>query len=180
MNKDLLDFYERWMNKANEYDARKLSDCFDKFITLFILYNALYFYIAQEKGHLKKNGLKDFEMATSKIKKYFPYKNFCNNKKVDLAITQLCKLVEEGRFFIRGNNQDLDKELISKSRSTDDEEKTKGILEFVYFIRCNLFHGQKSFTERQKSVLLPCITILEELNKLVFNSLRQNENLISN
>jgi len=171
MNEDLKKFYDRWMHKTNEYDTQELSDCFDKFVSLYISYNALYGNIARENGHLNRNGRpNDYEMATSTIKRYFPFRDFCNNKNVSSAIEKLCKIVEKGNFYIR--HPVVDRELIRKSRSTDHKEKTKGILEFVYFIRCNLFHGEKSFTKRQKQVLLPCITILEELNKAVYESLR--------
>jgi hypothetical protein len=34
--------YNRWADKANNYNEINLSDSFDKFFTLFVAYNILY------------------------------------------------------------------------------------------------------------------------------------------
>jgi hypothetical protein len=175
MNPDFVEFYKRWFVKVSEYDVDVLSECFDKFVTLFILFNFQYSFIAREKGVANKDGwFKDKDMATSRIIDYIPTEDFCSCKIVIDSVEKICSLVEGDYFCIhydRNRNRDRDRELMNKIRSTNLEQKCKGILEMLYFIRCNLFHGQKSFTENQKSILIPCIKILEVLNKLIFRSM---------
>jgi hypothetical protein len=57
-------------------------------------------------------------------------------------------------------------------QSPDFEEKVEGILETIYQVRCNLFHGEKSFAPHQKMILLPCIVILEEINDVIFEYIK--------
>jgi len=45
------------------------------------------------------------------------------------------------------------------------------LLEIVYQIRCNTFHGQKRFEESQRQILDPCIRILERLNDMMITKL---------
>jgi hypothetical protein len=170
VNRDFLDFYKRWIDKANQYNTNDLSECFDKFITLFILYNFQYSYIARKENIVKPNGwFKDKEMATVIIKNHFPVQDFCDDPKVTTAITAICSLVTENIFFIRNDN--IDKKLLKNVQSANVQDKCKGILEMLYFIRCNLFHGQKEFTDSQKAILIPCIEILQILNAIIFDSL---------
>lgn len=39
---ELKEFYHRWNIKCNSYDNQILSDLFDKFFSLFVIYNRLY------------------------------------------------------------------------------------------------------------------------------------------
>ncbi len=165
MNEDFLIFYKRWLEKAGEY-TDSLTDCFDKFVTLFILFNSQYNYLAEEDGEMDKG---DKYKATEYIKQYLGSEGFCENTIIKKESSKIIELIQDGEFYLK--DERIDAELVKKVSSSNHEEKTKGILEIIYFVRCNLFHGQKSFTEDQKRLLLPCIVILEEINKIVFNSI---------
>jgi hypothetical protein len=53
LNPRFKEFCNRWLEKAKEYDETELSQLFDKFFTLYVVYNALY---VLEFGQLKLNG----------------------------------------------------------------------------------------------------------------------------
>ncbi len=169
MNEDFLTFYKRWLKKAGEYNTCSLNDCFDKFVTLFILFNFQYNYLAKEDGIDKTDAYK----ATKYIKRHLNLKDFCENKIIKEESPKIIELIRDGTFYLKGEK--IDAELVKKVSSSNPEEKTKGILEIIYFVRCNLFHGQKSFTEDQKRLLLPCIVILEEINNILFNSIKAKQ-----
>ena len=42
LSNEFQEFYRTWMTKAAEYGTEELRDCFDKFFTLFVVYNRLY------------------------------------------------------------------------------------------------------------------------------------------
>jgi hypothetical protein len=170
MNRDFREFYRRWLDKANQYNTDNLSECFDKFVTLFILYNFQYSYIAHKENIVNSKGLfEDKKMATVIVKNHFPVDEFCNNLQVVNAVNTIYSLLSDGIFYIRDDA--VDRKLLGKVRSTNMEHRCEGILEMLYFIRCNLFHGQKDFTENQKRILIPCIEILQVLNEIIFTSL---------
>src|SRR5437016_5354896 len=54
-------FCQRWLQKAASYDPAKLEDAFDKFFTLFVAFNRLYFHAAQVSGQAERG---DRRMAT--------------------------------------------------------------------------------------------------------------------
>lgn len=165
MNKVFLNFYKRWLEKSKKY-TDSLTDCFDKFITLFILFNFQYNYLAEEDGVDRR----DKDKATKYIKRYIDCEDFCKNKVIEEESQKIIDLIQRGVFYLKDRR--IDNTLIKKVKSSNYEEKTKGVLEIIYFVRCNLFHGQKSFTEDQKKFLLPCIAILEEINRIVFESIK--------
>ena len=70
------EFYENWIIKANVYSENVLRDIFDKYLTLFVIYNCEYNLIASET---MKKGIFDRYAATESIVKflgadYFLYK----------------------------------------------------------------------------------------------------------
>lgn len=42
MKQYFTDFYNNWTNKANGIDGDALSNVFEKYMTLFVIYNNLY------------------------------------------------------------------------------------------------------------------------------------------
>ena len=166
MNEDFLDSYERLLNKANSYATGNLADCFDKFSTLFTLYNLQYNYVAKSKNIKKDDNYK----AIGLIKKFIDCKSFCEKSIIDNKSAEIIRLIEDGAFYLK--NVPIDSEVVKKMKSTDFEERTKGILEALYYVRCNLVHGDKTFTDDQRRILNPCIVILNELNSIVFERIR--------
>ena len=47
----------------------------------------------------------------------------------------------------------------------------EGILEFIYHIRCNLFHGKKEINAIQEAILSPSVILLERIVNIVYDEL---------
>lgn len=75
-------------------------------------------------------------------------------------------LIETEQFYIKlsvpnGDSQvDQDQKLLANLRSDDSEEKFLAVLDTIYTIRCNLFHGNKAFQPVQVTLLRPTVVIL--------------------
>jgi hypothetical protein len=68
-----------------------------------------------------------------------------------------------------------DQELLSKLDSNNCNDQISGILEFIYQIRCNMFHGRKGYEPVQELLLEPVLYFLHKIVLALFNKL-QNEN----
>ncbi|QNF33610.1 hypothetical protein HUW51_13090 [Adhaeribacter swui] len=67
---ELQQFYERWNEKLNSYTTQNLNDVFDKFFSLFVIYNRVYNVvevILNEEGKLVE--LKSLGLIDKKRKK---------------------------------------------------------------------------------------------------------------
>jgi hypothetical protein len=173
------DFIRRWLKKAEEIEIVHLEDYFDKYFTLFVAYNRLYamttFILAEKKrvNISDKNAFPDSDAATDYVSQYVGARNLLKtideNPKSQAALGTMIKLIEEEKFYIKldmvtGARQPAkDKALLARLRSGNKNEKGTAVLEMLYAIRCNMFHGHKGFHEVQKDLLDPAISILERL-----------------
>ena len=190
-------FYEKWYEKANGYIDNTLSDAFDKFITLYIIYNSLYVEVWNKLvlSDFKKVSKKNFReriAATDYIIKYlkdtyYIDKLFCNEQS-EKCLSTICQLIEQERFYIvfEVNNNGIrqpfpnkDKDLLNCLKSNSKNSRAKAILELIYNIRCNLIHGGKGFEEYQKELLFPVNYILEKTIEIMYDKLK-NENILIN
>lgn len=167
---DTLNFIQRWLDKASRYENEKLEDYFDRFFSVFVLYNFLYCLINEQNGYNKK---KDSEAAVYVAKKYLGASKIYEDESLKADALRIKELINEGSFYIRDSVWDKSK--IKKIESNDPEQWSKGILEIVYKIRCNTFHGSKSFSEDQKVILQPCINIIGRICILIIEELDANK-----
>lgn len=178
INAEIKVMYNRWIDKASDYDEMNLSDSFDKFFTLFVAYNILYTEttkILVSEGKAKLNsfgGVPDSEGATKNIVKYLD-SNFLSRKLLEdsqiiKAIADLNSVIPS-KFYIK--DTEWDRKRMDAINSNQYNRVAKAILELIYGVRCNMFHGAKEFTQMQKEILNPCIVILEKVNKLLFDKL---------
>ena len=68
--------------------------------------------------------------------------------------------------------RDKDLELLNKLESTHTDRKAKAIADFIYSIRCNVFHAQKGYQQNQTRVLNPVNTLLKKMIDVLFEKLR--------
>lgn len=161
---DTLDFLLRWQKKNKHYDYNNLVNCFDGFFTAFVLYNLLYDLLCSQNGpnyNIKGNE----ERAIKAARKYLGASTIAADEDIRSNASVIRRLIESRTFYIRDHIWDAAR--IEKLRTGDPEQWSIGVLEIVYKIRCNLFHGQKSFQENQREILIPCIKILERINDLI-------------
>jgi hypothetical protein len=193
--KDMLspefhDFCHSWLNKADEYTTNTLQECFDKFFTLFVVYNRLYgetTFVLHRKNIInisRRTAFPDADAAKNYVLQYLGSYSFidslANNQATSNAIISLKQLLAGGHFFIklhmitgkRQRNKDL--ELLEQLNSKNKNTKAHAILDVLYSVRCNMFHGHKGFDEFQTALLSPCIILLESICRQLLNKL-ENE-----
>jgi len=59
--------------------------------------------------------------------------------------------------------------------SRGSNRRAKAVLEALYAIRCNMFHGQKGFQPIQLELLQPAIAVLETTADALYRALEQND-----
>jgi hypothetical protein len=177
------EFVGRWLARADEIQLTSLDNYFDKFFTLFVVYNRLYIEAAftlASNGQVdiyKKTSFPDREGATSYIAKLVGADKIVSTTNADpqcvKALEQIAKLIEQKEFAIKlhpvtGKNQpDEDMQLLQDLRSANQNAKAIAILDMIYSIRCNTFHGQKGFEDDQIEILGPAIVLLRKIIELL-------------
>lgn len=191
---ELSEFCNRWLAKAQRYDINYLPDCFDKFTTLYTVFNTVYsqagFLIRQrDTGSLfsmitqKHPRVKPFATlpdrlsATSYVVQYYGERRLQQeikeNQECKDAVSTLVNLIETGRFYFHDDpntghpDRTRDLNLAQASKTYDP----KAILSIIYQARCNMFHGEKAFVESQRQVLPCLITLLEFITLKVLHKL---------
>ncbi len=186
-------FYRNWIRKAEEYGTEELHQCFDKFFTLYVVYNRLYAemtFLLVRKGEVTfkkgRSSFPDSKAAKDYVRNYLGSSDIVNQLEEDLNTKQslhaILKLIEEGTFHIKldvmtGNRQkEADKKLLNSLRSIDEDTKALAILDYIYSIRCNMFHGHKGFNEIQVEILKPTIILLQKIVTLLYEKLSTERN----
>lgn len=167
--KDTLEFIQRWQRKRRLYKLDRLEHYFDRFFTSFVLYNFLYDTICIR---LQLNLDRDKEMATKAAKEHLGANAIFNDPMIRENADKIRVLIESSTFYIR--NQVWDAQRIQKLTPRDPELWVEGLLEIMYGIRCNTFHGQKSFEESQKAILDPCIAVVERLSDMIIETMHDS------
>lgn len=176
--------YLRWLDKSNQYAEDSLNRHYDEFFTVFVGYNILYVEASKilvSQGRAKTNkygGINDGEGATTNIIKFltaeYLTRELLEATEVKTNIDQLMTQLKSG-FYVR--NHEWDKKRIDGVSSRTGNRTGKAVLEIIYGIRCNMFHGEKNFEADQKNILISSTIILRKVNELIFQRLKQgNEN----
>jgi hypothetical protein len=176
-------------------DCKKRCEALiDKFFTLYVVYNALYNEVnaslERDQKIQIKNRRAEEEKAVENVILFLSVKKLFSKISEDPAsrtsITRLEKIMEEGiksrrnsygdlRICYHSNgiyDEDGDKNLQSKfSQKNKPDIYVKGILEFIYHIRCNLFHGKKEINAIQEAILSPSVILLETIVNIVYDEL---------
>jgi hypothetical protein len=188
LNSEFRDFCDRWLQKAEDYDTIDLNQCFDKFFTLYVVYNALYVETAallhrkakkegRDEYKLEDGRFPDESAATKYVLDFLKSRSlmdaFESDEKTKHALTELISVIQIGQFNIQldpvwGRPQRVkDRELLTSLKSNNTDEKARAILKIIYAIRCNMFHGRKGLHPVQKELLTPLINILEKVINLL-------------
>jgi hypothetical protein len=183
LNFELRNFIENWLTKADKIYLSSLETYFDKFFTLYVVYNRLYaeatFSLARmgRVDMANKDHFPDVEAATNYILQFLSARYFVSqiieDKKSDIALKEIVQLIRDESFYIKldmvtGNKQrNSDLELLEELESENKATKGKAILETIYSIRCNMFHGHKGFEPVQAQILSPVIVLLRKIIDLL-------------
>jgi hypothetical protein len=184
LSPEFQEFVNKWLAKADRYGDANLEDLFDAFFTLFVVYNRLYaettFVLARE-GKITIDERKPFPDA--KAAKVYVVKYLTANRLVadidtdpdcKAALDSIIQLLDNNTFsikldLIQGNPQpDLDLALLRDLRSADAEARSRAILDVLYSMRCNMFHGHKGFSLVQATILRPATVLLRRVIDILF------------
>ncbi len=166
-------FCTNWLVKAEAYNEGTIEGCCDKFFTLFVVFNRLYaeatFELARrEVVQIAPNrSLPDRKGATEFTLQFIGQAEFDNlSGKIDQPVRELIRLIDQGQFYIKlsvpngGHQPGADIKLLQALRSRG-KTRALAVLDAVYSIRCNLFHGHKAFDPVQIELLRPTIHIMQ-------------------
>jgi hypothetical protein len=167
-------FCDRWIDKADAYRSNDLEDLFDRFFTLFVAYNR--FYSAAAELHRATLDARqaaflqgDRKEATTIMARLIGHRRFLNAKQERPAIGAACETISSllhGRhFFLHSIRRTKEPDLARDAKLAEGLNKHSllAVLECLYQIRCNIFHGEKEFAPRQAELLIPAITLLEAI-----------------
>ncbi|WP_299221219.1 hypothetical protein [uncultured Aquimarina sp.] len=183
MNQYFRDFHNNWIAKANAISTNELSDIFDKYITLFVIYNNLYNQVPNKliiSGIPVPNKIFDNKAATELVVKFLTPEDLLlefSNNNLDNDIESIINLIDQETFHIKinygGYNRNEDLKILNELKSENKGKKATGILKVIYYVRCNIFHGNKDFVEYQRILMEPLIKILSVTNDFLFRKLTE-------
>lgn len=107
LNPRFRQFYQDWKQKADEYSEEELRDVFDKFITLFVLYNFEYNEIVQilkSEGTHIYNQFDDRKAATDWVLQFIGSGTLIskiNQSGLNDEVNQIIDLIENESFYIK-------------------------------------------------------------------------------
>lgn len=191
MEKESIEFCNKWLEKAQATDDTTFGGAFDKLFTLYVAYNRLYTeatYKLANRGDIKLENRDYFPDAQAArdyvvifLKSGSLEEELLKDEHCKSAINTLKEILEFNEFNIKLNpvtaqaNPEADRDLLGRLNSESKDTRTKAITDFIYSVRCNAFHGQKSYEKHQLRVLHPVNTILLKLCKLLLAKLLKPE-----
>ena len=185
------EFCAAWIARAGEADTRHIAGVFDRFFALWVVYNRLYEAAARTLAQ------ECHDWASAFVRRNQPFRPlpdrmsatrgvilFCGRQRLAAAIAQhdgcsrmleaTLQAIDSGLLFLNEDYQTgepdyaKDRELVGHVRKGDPG----ALLELLYQARCNLFHGQKAYSEVQRPLLEGMIEVLVVTIEQVRASLR--------
>lgn len=179
MRLETKEFIQNWEKKLSQIknDDNQLKELYDKFTTLFTIFNRYYneaFYQLIQEKKLQKSRYSDYVKATSIVIEFLDSQSIIdivvkneNQKDID----SVCLLIENEAFHINLADgepvQQNDRQLLENLRNESSAIKAKAILSTIYNVRCNIVHGYKDFQEYQRLLVEPLIKLLESVIELL-------------
>lgn len=190
LTQEFSDFIRNWNEKADQIRLGSLATYFDKFFTLYVVYNRLYAEITfdlNRAGRIdisRRNTFPDNRAATDYVLHFIGAGYFVSKITLDddslKALEEIIALIQNKCFHIMldmvtGEAQpQRDITLLEHLTSENACIKAKAILRMIYSVRCNMFHGHKGFDEVQIEILEPTIILLQKTITIVLHKLQRN------
>lgn len=182
------EFTTRWLAKAAAYRGRNLAPVYDKFFTLFVVYNRAYDEAARftlidrpvalmvSRQRIEQGRVPSVSQVGDRIKATRGVDAFCGaslrshvftKRNVLAALERLKALADSGEFSFFFD-RDTGRLMPNRDRSSlygATQGDVLSVLDFLYQVRCNLFHGQKGFSVEQVQVLQPANILLSAVTR---------------
>ena len=154
-----MEIAKRQLEKSKKYNSDNVEEVMDKFFSLYVAYNAMYSKFSQGDNN------DDRACATTRMADYLKNENITILNDCESTIKKMLKPVEDGIFYIYGNHSSLDykKDSVIIQKIHEDINNYRAILNFIYGIRNNMFHGTKQIIAEQVQLINPANIILEKL-----------------
>jgi hypothetical protein len=191
LSPEFKEFYSSWMKKAQPHGHPDLRQSFDRFFTLYVVFNRLYaeatfrLWRKEQVQLASRNRFPDSEAAQEYVVQYVGAAHLLqalnNDPNTRIALESIRAYVCDGTFSFKLNmmtgeaQPDEDRRLCQHLTSADRNKQAVAILEILYAIRCNMFHGHKGFESIQARLLNPVTIVLEELIKVVYVKLDEDD-----
>lgn len=182
-------FCENWLRKAEGIDDTNISGAFDKFFTLFVVYNRLYVETTYRMVNNRqinlsnRNTFPDDKAAKDYVVQFltcsYIESQIENDRSCLIALEFLKTILRKPLFNIKLNQisgmpqPDKDADLLRRLDSENVNTRITAVTDFIYSVRCNIFHAQKGYQEEQILVLEPVNVLLSKLITLLFAKLIQ-------
>lgn len=128
--RDLKDIAKTWLNKAKQEE-----DCFDRFVSLWFAFNALYneFLYRYEKDAI-------IDLVDDR-------RYFIGDRRLNKILSSPSVDFFKRRVIrdCKGTGQDTRQEQIKLKSFGPPKMRLKNLLLILYQVRCNLFHGNKMY-----------------------------------
>ena len=182
LNSDFKVLCNRWQEKAKKYNNNDINQLYDKFFTLYVVYNMLY---SEAAAYLHRKAIEENRQEYKLDGDNFPDKNAATKYVLDLltstglmqsleSISTTKQAIDKLKLVIPnfsicsdpifGKSQpEKDDKLISNLNSSSTDENARAILHLIYQVRCNMFHGRKGVDSVQKELLIPLTVLLEKI-----------------
>lgn len=169
MTTDTKEFILNWERKLIEIKNDDLGSLFEKFTTIYTIYNRLYneAYAQAKQKDAKLNINGDYKKAVIFVNEYISSDiiiQVLEDQNLIIEVDDIARLIEEKVFYINLRNGtpelEMDDQLRNNLLSDDKEIKAKAILTTIYKVRCNLVHGHKNFEEYQRLLVEPLLSII--------------------
>ena len=88
-------------------------------------------------------------------------------------VNEIISIIDSNQFKVV-SSYDKDPNLKNNWLSGDINNQLTSLLETLYYLRCNLFHGEKEYSDNQISLLRPssvCLSIINKEIELIFSKL---------
>ena len=165
-------FVKRWkrkVKKTKNVDVKQYE--FDSFIAKYLIYAALVNVIKPHEYRTRKDRAFCTEVMAS-----FILSNTTNDflliQNLSTPATKLSETIKNYHFYVVSSN-DENPELETTWKHGSNKEKLISLLQTLYYIRCNIFHGNKEYADEQVLLLNPankCLEILIKEIQLIFNN----------
>ena len=185
----LRSFCDGWKAKARDYSVEEIREAFDRFFTSYVVFNRLYAeatYRLARRGQVKlRERFPDSHAAQEYVLQYCGAAFLTRAWEADddsrTALRRIAQHLRERRFALKldpvtgARRPEEDANLLAALESRGRNRRAKAVLEALYAIRCNMFHGQKGFQPIQLDLLQPAITVLEKTADTLYRALEQND-----
>ena len=188
-------FHSRWMAKAKRHDQQGLNQSFDRFFTLYVVFNHLYVEATRRlasQDHVQiqnRNRFPDAEAAQEYVVQFLGanqlLQQLSNDPRTEAALESLKTQIGSGKFSLKLNmitgeaQPHEDADLCQRLTGTNRNKQASAVLETLYAVRCNMFHGRKGLNPIQRELLDPLNVILEKVIEILYVALDGDQQVVS-